>query len=390
MLWISYVVFLFNLTFCSADVIENKRKADELNLIASIAFHEKITREGPALKELVEIQAKECEAILNRTFEACEVCRSRNPNVPQTIKNDLEKLLLLIVPRTFHDVTGTPLETIVGETVPSVVKSDSSNLGTFFKGTLPKVGKDITKHLGIFFTKTLPKLGKVVGNHLETFFTKTIPKTGKKAGGHVDVFFTDTIPTAGKDIGGHVNTFFTKTLPSTGTDVGKNIDTFFRRTIPKTGNEVGKFLKKTFSETAKTIETFFKETLPDLFTGRRRRQTSECHTCDKINTETMTSLDLMRSVCGQAYVNNIAQYKKMVTINKLIHIDKKPIITKVTFMRKDVVDKVLEGVASASPIAVTYTDGTTAETLKSDATLDLLDSNQALGEQLAKEIWDMI
>ncbi|OWF51829.1 uncharacterized protein LOC110448639 [Mizuhopecten yessoensis] len=391
----SILLVLLNIIFCSAEILENKRKADELDLIVSIAFHEKIVREAPALKELVEKQAVECEAKLNLTFKACESCRARYEIIPQPNKGGLDQLLLQILPTSLGGlalggVTGKPLGTLVEKTIPSVVKDVGSNLETFFKGTIPRVGKDIKKQLGKFFTKTLPGTGKTVVSHLETFFKKTIPKTGKNVGGHLDTFFTESIPKVGKDVGGHLETFFKKTLPSTGKDVGNHLHTFFKKSMPKAGKKVKHFFTNAIPEAGKEVKHFFKNTIPGLFNGRRRRQASQCPDCDKINTDTMTSSDVTRTVCGQAYVNNVAQYRKMAIINQLIHVDKKPVITKVTFMRKDAVNKLLEGVASASPFAVTYTDGTTSEILKSDSTLDLLNPNQALGEELAKEIWDMI
>ncbi|XP_033747728.1 uncharacterized protein LOC117332797 [Pecten maximus] len=388
-MWLIACALVVLLSCCSAEIIENKRKAEELNLLVSLAFHEKIEREGPALKELVEKQALECEAKLNSTFEVCQSCRARYENIPEPNQGSVDQLLILIDPKTFGDVTGNPIGTIVRKTIPSVVKDAGGNLETVFKGTIPKIGKDIKKELRVFFTRTLPNVGKFVGNHLETFFKKTVPKTRKKVGKHLDIFFSDTIPKAGKNAGAHLNRFFTKTLPSTGKDVGKSLNTFFKKTVPKTGRKVEHFFKKTIPKVGKKVETFFKRTIPGIFRGRRRRQVSQCPACDKIEIESMTSVDIMRTVCGQAYVNNVAQYRKMATINKLIHVDKKPVITKVTFMRKDVVNKLLEGIASASPFAVTYTDGRTSEILKSDNTLDLLDPNQILGEELAKEIWDM-
>ncbi|XP_069124431.1 uncharacterized protein [Argopecten irradians] len=389
LLYSSIILVFLEVIICQAEVIENKRKAEELNLIVSLAFHEKIEREAPALRELVERQAIECEAKLNKTYEACQTCRN-SQKIPEPHQGGIDELLILIDPKTFGDVTRKPIGTVIGKTIPSVVKDVGSNLETFFKGTIPKVGKNIKREMEVFFTRTLPKLGKSVGNHLETFFKKTVPKTGKKVGKHLNIFFKDTIPTTGKKVGGHVDRFFTKTLPRAGKDVGKNLNTFFKKTVPKTGKQVKHFFKKTVPKVGKKVETFFKKTIPSIFRGRRRRQTSQCPACEQVDVDTMTSVDIMRSVCGQAYVSNVAQYRKMATINNLIHVDKKPVITKVAFMRKDVVNKLLEGIASASPFEVTYTNGRTTEILKSDNTLDLLDPNQALGEELAREIWDLI
>ncbi|XP_033747769.1 uncharacterized protein LOC117332822 isoform X2 [Pecten maximus] len=212
-------------------------------------------------------------------------------------------------------------------------------LGLVFRG-------NFAKKFPKFFTKTIPKIGETGVKHVGKFFTGTLPDTGKKVGKFIE-----------KKIGKPVKTFFTKTLPGVGKKIGEGFKKF-----------------------------------GDLF-GRRRRAASQCPSCDLIDTESKSSEQIDRDVCGDAAANIFREYANTVAILNWL-IEGNNIVTKVSYRKSDMVKIPSHNIHSAKPFTVTYSIGlndTPKNYKETTASLNIADStstNKAFGKALADKIWN--
>ncbi|XP_033747753.1 uncharacterized protein LOC117332813 [Pecten maximus] len=210
-------------------------------------------------------------------------------------------------------------------------------LGLVFRG-------NFAKKFPKFFTKTIPKIGETGVKHVGKFFTGTLPDTGKKVGKFIE-----------KKIGKPVKTFFTKTLPGVGKKIGEGFKKF-----------------------------------GDLF-GRRRRAASQCPSCDLINTESKSSEQIQRDVCGDAAANIFREYANTIAIFNWLN-EGNNIVTKVSYRKSDMVKIPSHNIHSAKPFTVTYSIGlndTPKNYKETTASLNIADSsNKAFGNVLADKIWN--
>ncbi|XP_069124429.1 uncharacterized protein [Argopecten irradians] len=180
-----------------------------------------------------------------------------------------------------------------------------------------------------------------------------------------------------------------KKVPHLGKQGVKEVKKFFVNTIPDAGKKVGEFFK---DKVGKPIGNFFSKTIPngfkDLF-GRRRRAASQCPSCDKVDDTKNSATEIWRAVCGDKAAAIIEQYAVTTSVINVAKA-KTPIVTQVSYNKKDEIYLKQYNMHFVRPFTVTYSiEGTQRSYTETSVTLQLAyDSNQNFGAALAKRIWN--